>query len=180
MSKKLRVGIIGTGNISHSHMAGYKALSDEVEVIAACDIDEKKLTFAQNIGFERVSDSDKPSVIIEASGAGAALNDGLARVSAFGRVIIVGNASRNMSLEPSNYSHILRKQLSIFGSWNSNYKSDDNDWKECIDAIAKGYIEPEKLITQRFSLDEVDAFYKLISERNEFFQKIIITTKENY
>jgi predicted dehydrogenase len=44
MSKKLRVGIIGTGNISHSHMAGYKALSDEVEVIAACDIDEKKLT----------------------------------------------------------------------------------------------------------------------------------------
>ena len=44
MSKKLRIGIIGAGNIRHSHMAGYKALSDEVEVIAACDIDEKKLT----------------------------------------------------------------------------------------------------------------------------------------
>ena len=44
MSKKLRIGIIGTGNISHSHMAGYKALGDEVEVVAACDIDEKKLT----------------------------------------------------------------------------------------------------------------------------------------
>ena len=43
MSKKLRVGIIGTGNISECHMSGYKALGDEVEVVAACDIDEKKL-----------------------------------------------------------------------------------------------------------------------------------------
>lgn len=41
--KKLRVGIIGTGNISHSHMAGYKKYKDLVEVVAACDIDEKKL-----------------------------------------------------------------------------------------------------------------------------------------
>ena len=41
--KKLRVGIIGTGNISHSHIAGYRALSDKCEVVAACDIDEKKL-----------------------------------------------------------------------------------------------------------------------------------------
>ena len=43
MNKKLRVGIIGAGNISHCHMAGYQALGDAVEVIAACDIDEKKL-----------------------------------------------------------------------------------------------------------------------------------------
>lgn len=42
--KKFRVGIIGTGNISRSHMAGYKRLRDRVEVVAACDIDEAKLT----------------------------------------------------------------------------------------------------------------------------------------
>ncbi len=41
--KKLRVGIIGTGGISGNHMAGYKALGDRVEVVAACDIDEVKL-----------------------------------------------------------------------------------------------------------------------------------------
>ena len=43
MQKKLRVGIIGTGNISQVHMAGYKALPDRVEVVAACDINEPKL-----------------------------------------------------------------------------------------------------------------------------------------
>ena len=41
--EKLRVAVIGTGSISHWHMGGYLKLSDRVEVVAGCDIDEKKL-----------------------------------------------------------------------------------------------------------------------------------------
>jgi len=41
--EKIKVGIIGTGGISHCHMDGYKALGDRVEVIAVCDIDEEKV-----------------------------------------------------------------------------------------------------------------------------------------
>ena len=40
--EKLRIAIIGTGGISHSHMGGYKALTDKCEVVAVCDLDEKK------------------------------------------------------------------------------------------------------------------------------------------
>lgn len=40
---KLKVGIIGTGGISHNHMDGYRRLSDAVEVVACCDIDEEKV-----------------------------------------------------------------------------------------------------------------------------------------
>lgn len=40
---KLRYGIIGTGGISPKHLNGYSALGDEVEIKAACDIDERKL-----------------------------------------------------------------------------------------------------------------------------------------
>ncbi|MFA5340986.1 MAG: Gfo/Idh/MocA family oxidoreductase [Clostridia bacterium] len=43
MNNKIRVGIIGTGNISTYHMAGYKKLSDKCEVVAVCDIDEEKV-----------------------------------------------------------------------------------------------------------------------------------------
>lgn len=32
-NRKLRVGIIGTGNISHCHMAGYKKYKDLVDVV---------------------------------------------------------------------------------------------------------------------------------------------------
>lgn len=38
----LKVGIIGSGGISNSHMDGYLALGDRVEVVACCDIDFEK------------------------------------------------------------------------------------------------------------------------------------------
>lgn len=48
---KLKIGVIGTGNISNLHMAGYTALGN-VEVIAACDIDEKRVKdFAKTYGI---------------------------------------------------------------------------------------------------------------------------------
>lgn len=40
--KKIKVGIIGTGNISRCHLAGYKLLKN-VEVYAACDINETRV-----------------------------------------------------------------------------------------------------------------------------------------
>jgi predicted dehydrogenase len=40
---KIKVGIIGTGGISHFHMNGYKALPGLCEVTAVCDIDKEKV-----------------------------------------------------------------------------------------------------------------------------------------
>ena len=38
----LKVGIIGNGGIANAHMDGYKALCDEVELVACCDINFPK------------------------------------------------------------------------------------------------------------------------------------------
>ena len=40
--KKIKIGIIGVGNISESHIAGYRAC-ENAELYAFCDIDENKL-----------------------------------------------------------------------------------------------------------------------------------------
>lgn len=52
---KIRVGIIGTGGISHFHMHGYLAQSDNCEVVAACDINEPKLkAFGEQYGITKL------------------------------------------------------------------------------------------------------------------------------
>ncbi len=52
--EKLRVGIIGTGGISHFHMLGYRAQPDRVEVAAVCDINEEKVKkYAETRGVDR-------------------------------------------------------------------------------------------------------------------------------
>ena len=46
--RKLRYGIIGTGNIAMTkHLPGYAALADDVEIVAACDINEDSLKAAK-------------------------------------------------------------------------------------------------------------------------------------
>lgn len=54
MSKKLRIGIIGTGGISHVHMVGYNVL-ENVEVVAACDINESRvMEFCEKYGVKKL------------------------------------------------------------------------------------------------------------------------------
>ncbi len=51
---KIKVGIIGTGGISHFHMNGYKSVPDLCEVTAVCDIDENKVkAYAAQYGVLR-------------------------------------------------------------------------------------------------------------------------------
>jgi len=48
----LKAAIIGTGGISNCHMSGYRALPNDVEVIALCDIDEQKAkAYAEKYGL---------------------------------------------------------------------------------------------------------------------------------
>lgn len=52
--EKIKIGIIGTGNISNYHIGGYKTHPDTCEVVAVCDIDEEKVKkYAAKNGVER-------------------------------------------------------------------------------------------------------------------------------
>ncbi len=51
---KIKVGIIGAGSISESHIAGYKAL-ENVELYAVCDINEERaLNYSKKHGMKHV------------------------------------------------------------------------------------------------------------------------------
>ena len=51
--EKLKIGIIGTGNIANVHIGGYKAHSAKCDIIALCDIDEPKmLARAESLGID--------------------------------------------------------------------------------------------------------------------------------
>lgn len=54
MSKKVRIGIIGCGNIGGVHIDSYKRISDKVELVATCDINKERAQLRQEqYGFAR-------------------------------------------------------------------------------------------------------------------------------
>lgn len=54
----LKIGIIGNGGIANCHASGYKALGDECEIVACCDINfEKAKSFAEKYDIKNVYDN---------------------------------------------------------------------------------------------------------------------------
>ncbi|MBO4940153.1 MAG: galactitol-1-phosphate 5-dehydrogenase [Clostridia bacterium] len=165
--------IYGAGTIGM--LCGMWARSFGASRVYFVDIDEKKIEMAESLGFERYSGQDVEAAI-EASGAAVCLGGCLKNVRAFGRVVIVGNPSGDMRIEKADYTHILRKQLTVLGSWNSDYSTKSNDWEESLQAVADGAITPEKLITHTFKIAEGEKAFEVIKNR-EFYNKIMLVTE---
>lgn len=137
------------------------------------DPDARRMKFAEKLGFA-ASGEEEPTIVIEASGAPAALNAALEKIRPFGRLVIVGNAAGDVTIAKANYAKILRKQLTLKGSWNSDFRQSSNDWKDSIEAVSQGKIDPATLITHRFPLSRGEEAFRLIGERKEFYNKITV------
>ncbi len=48
MEKRLKIGIIGTGGISHLHMKGYNSMPDLCEIVAFCDVNPESAAKARD------------------------------------------------------------------------------------------------------------------------------------
>lgn len=114
-------------------------------------------------------------IAIEAVGIAATACNCLESVASGGKVIFVGNPHGDYTFPQNTYWQILRKQLTIFGTWNSSYNNTKkSDWNMVVDAMASGKIDVEKLITHRFPLEEMDKGLEIMRDNKEFFAKIMV------
>jgi len=67
---------------------------------------------------------EKADVYIEAVGSCNAVETYLENVRPNGQIILVGNPSVDFKIEQKLYWQILRKQLTLTGSWNSSFPCD--------------------------------------------------------
>ena len=137
------------------------------------DIDPRRCELAEKLGFPKYN-GETVNTIVEASGSAIALNDAISRCEAFGRIVLVGHGKNDVSIEHDRFVQILRKQLTLIGSWNSDFSDTVNDWMESVQAIAEGKIQPEVLITHKIPLSEGDRAFKIAGNREEFSNKIMV------
>ena len=141
------------------------------------DIDKSKIREAERLGFYEYTDDVSVDVAVEGTGAGPALVRCLKALKPFGKIVLMGNPSRGVEMSQAEYWYILRKELQLFGTWNSSYGEKENDWRDAIDAMSKGIINPETLITHRFSLEEYKEAFELMRDRKGFYQKVMLEVK---
>ncbi len=117
-------------------------------------------------------------IAIEAVGIALTACNCLEAAASGGKVIFVGNPHGDFTFPQNTYWQILRKQLSIFGTWNSAYSdTHKSDWNLVVDAMAKGMIDAKKLITHKFDLETMDKGLDIMKNNSEFFAKIMVVNQ---
>lgn len=142
------------------------------------DIDERKIEFAKQMGFNEYTGTERITCVVEGTGNSKALARCLEAIEPFGRMVLMGNPGSDVEMSQNTYWHILRKELKLFGTWNSSYNDIENDWKESLKALSDGKINVKPLITHEFPLEEADSAFEIMKNRTEFFNKVMIVMKK--
>lgn len=159
-------------------IAGQWAKAFGAEKVYYFDIDPRKLAFAKEMGFLEYTPGVKIDCAIEGTGFSDALSKCLQAIDPSGKMVFMGNPSGEITLSQNAYWHILRKELKIFGTWNSSYNEQENDWKESLKAMSEGIINVKPLITNKFPLSECNAAFEMMRDRKEFFNKVMLMMSE--
>lgn len=155
------------------------------------DIRTEKLELARNLGFECAYDSrdtdpvdvintqtegDGAHVCIEAAGVPQTYLNALGSVRRGGSVVLLGNPVADVTLPATLISQLMRREVRVWGTWNSDYSvsGNDDDWRTVLQAIASGKLDLSPLITHKVSLKNSPAVLHMMKDKSEFYAKVLI------
>ena len=119
-----RAAVVGCGPIGLFAIQWMRMLGAS-EVIAV-DISERKLELARLAGAthtflssEHVPEDLGADLVVEGAGLPATINQAVRMTGPGGHVVFIGIPTRDITLDIATYSHLLRQETSLHGSWNS-------------------------------------------------------------
>ena len=169
------IAIWGVGGVGLCAIAG--AVLVGFEQIVAIDIDDEKLEIARSFGATNILRADQGEFndklfsltnglgfdyAVEASGNVGVIERAFESVRDFGGVCIFAShppVGHKISLEP----HALIRGKQIRGSWGGSTNS-EKDIPKFVDLYLSGRLPLDKLISNRFKLDEINQAFNQFNE----------------
>ena len=148
-----------------------QALSLGADEARYCDIrKENALSW-----LKKCTGNSGADVFFECVGRNDTITLSLNAAAKGGKVTLIGNPHSDMTLPRNDYWQILRKQLTLKGTWNSSFtQSDNDDWHYVIDRLNSGSIAPEKLITHRLLLQDLECGLHIMRDKSGDYCKIMV------
>lgn len=171
------VAIIGTGMIGIA--AGQWAKKFDAKNVTVIGRNEDKRNLIENCGLEyKVSnftdDMDEYDFVLEAVGTPSSVETSISCCKAGGRLLLMGNPSGDMHISQNVYWKILRKQLTVRGTWNSSYDgTNQSDWTDAVSALSLGEIKVNSLISHCFKQEKLMQGLELMKKHNEPYCKVM-------
>ena len=172
------VYVVGTGAIGL--LAGQWARLKGADRVVVKGRSEAKRELAENCGLEYRTDtvSEPFDRVIEAVGSEAALTESIQLAAPGGRLVLMGNPDGSRTLSQDTYWRILRKQLTLTGTWNSSYGSENSDWAETVEAMGSNKLRIEEIVSHKMKSPELAAGLEIMREKKGQYCKIVVTSQK--
>jgi L-iditol 2-dehydrogenase/galactitol-1-phosphate 5-dehydrogenase len=179
-----RAAVIGGGPIGLM-VAQWLRLRGCTEVIVS-EIDPKKRAIAEELGLTVVDAANDPvaaideltdggaEVVVEACGLPLTFRQAIASARLFGQVVFLGNIHGTFELSEKEFSSILRRELTIYGTWNSKVTPRGRDeWTRVVAEMERG-VRVLPLISDVVPLDEGPKMLEAMHKKERWFNKVVL------
>ena len=155
--------------------------------VIVIDIDKKKLDIASEMGFltinsleddpvekiKEMTDGHGAHQVVEAVGLPVTFVQALQSAGMMGEVVFLGNIHGKFEMGEKDFSWILRKELKIYGTWNSSVvPRGDDDWTTVLNYMDRELIV-KPLISDLVNLADGPDIFQSIINRKKFHNKVI-------
>lgn len=114
-------------------------------------------------------------IVFECVGVRESINHAVSSARAGGQVVLVGNPAGDIEFDKQVYWKILRRQLTVYGTWNSSFtREKEDDWHATIRAIQEKKIRPAGQITHRFPFEKLQDGLSVMRDKDVFTNKVMI------
>lgn len=169
------VCVVGTGAIGL--LAGQWAKLLGAGRVVVKGRGEAKQELASRCGLDYMGDmipNKEFDCVIEAVGSEKALEESLLLTRPGGRLVLMGNPDGERTLSQDLYWRILRKQLTLTGTWNSSYGGPGSDWTAAVQAMADGELKVDRIVTHLLEGDALPKGLEIMRNRTEQYCKIAV------
>lgn len=182
-----RVAVIGAGPIG-LFAVQWARLFGAAEVLAV-DISVEKAEMAREAGATMTAVNDDEAlaqagdgfdVIIESAGVPSAIALAAKLTARHGEAAFIGIPHKPVELDKATFSHFLRREATLHGSWNSfSAPFPGREWVESAEAFADGRLRWEFMITHELGLEAVADTIRQLGERSIFSSKVLFLPNQN-
>jgi len=155
------------------------------------DVDEAKLTLVEELELGLTVNSSLedpvgrvlaetnglgPDLVVEAAGVPVTFVQALHMARSLGRVVIMGNPAADVTLPQVTISQILRKELTVRGTWNSRMVAlPVDEWRVTLDMMEQRRLRIGPLISHRVPLERGVEALTMMRDRSEPYNRVILT-----
>lgn len=151
------------------------------------DVDLEKLKIASSMGFEvinsaledpvkkimKITNGEGTNRVVEACGLPQTFLQAIQSAATFGEVVFMGNIHGEFRISEKEFSSILRRELSIFGTWNSKIVPyGEDDWSTVLKHMDRD-LRVGPLISDLVTLDQGPEIFRSILNKEKFHNKVI-------